>query len=426
MKLKKWQIFVIIMLVINIIGRVILRLSDSFCNFYAENIHVEIARIFARISGIFSFSVIEFLLYFAALSLLITIIIIILRAVKRKYNKNTAENEIENESAKSGSLAGDFRRLCIVLLCVGLSAAAVYMFNSEINYNRRPFSEEAGIITTEYSKEELRETIIYVLDIINDNLPYVERKELNEHINEFKPTADLEDTARKAMKQLSAEYPCLDTYYPNPKGVITSEFWLSRGMISGVYSPFTLEANFNGDMPSINKPFTVCHELSHLAGFMREDEANFIAFLACIKSGNADFAYSGAFGALEYLLNAYEGVATDEEITAIYQLIPIEVIMDMSVDNEYWYKYRQTVTKKVYHTINDTGLKINGQEDGVRSYGRMVDLLIAYQKTEAEKRSCYATTEDRLRTARLSVNRTIFLNVRAGEGARPYGLHHKI
>ena len=32
-------------------------------------------------------------------------------------------------------------------------------------------------------------------------------------------------------------------------------------------------------MPFYNIPHTICHELSHLKGYMREDEANFIGYL---------------------------------------------------------------------------------------------------------------------------------------------------
>ena len=37
-------------------------------------------------------------------------------------------------------------------------------------------------------------------------------------------------------------------------------------------------------MVSYNLPFTTCHELSHLRGFMQEEEANFIGFLACVNA----------------------------------------------------------------------------------------------------------------------------------------------
>jgi len=37
---------------------------------------------------------------------------------------------------------------------------------------------------------------------------------------------------------------------------------------------------------------------------------------------------------------------------------------------------------EVANQINDTYLKVNGQSDGVKSYDRMVDLLVSYRKTE--------------------------------------------
>ncbi|KAI4439854.1 hypothetical protein C824_002341 [Schaedlerella arabinosiphila] len=92
------------------------------------------------------------------------------------------------------------------------------------------------------------------------------------------------------MKKLAEEYPDLKGYYPHPKPVCISEI-LSYQNLSGVYSPFTIEANFNADMIDYNIPFTLCHELSHLRGFMQEEEANFIAFLACIGFGKQDFEF---------------------------------------------------------------------------------------------------------------------------------------
>ena len=39
---------------------------------------------------------------------------------------------------------------------------------------------------------------------------------------------------------------------------------------------------------------------------------------------------------------------------------------------------------EVANQINDTYLKVNGPSDRVKSYDRMVDLLISYRKTEQE------------------------------------------
>ena len=50
-----------------------------------------------------------------------------------------------------------------------------------------------------------------------------------------------------------------------------------------------------------NMPFTICHELAHLKGYIYEDEANFIAFMACINSDNLFFQYSGYLNVLNYV-----------------------------------------------------------------------------------------------------------------------------
>ena len=76
------------------------------------------------------------------------------------------------------------------------------------------------------------------------------------------------------MKGLADEYPQFKSWYPYPKPLIHPRL-LSVQQLTGVYSPFTVEANYNSEIPAYNIPHTICHELSHLKGYMREDEANF-------------------------------------------------------------------------------------------------------------------------------------------------------
>ncbi len=54
-----------------------------------------------------------------------------------------------------------------------------------------------------------------------------------------------------------------------------------------------------------NYPATYCHELAHLHGYIYEDEANFISYLACIESGDDFMAYAGYLSVLAYVDNAY-------------------------------------------------------------------------------------------------------------------------
>lgn len=39
---------------------------------------------------------------------------------------------------------------------------------------------------------------------------------------------------------------------------------------------------------------------------------------------------------------------------------------------------------QVSNQVNDTYLKINDQKEGVKTYGRMVDLMLAYHREEEE------------------------------------------
>ena len=179
------------------------------------------------------------------------------------------------------------------------------------------------------------------------------------------------------MNMLGELYSPLGTYYPRPKPVLFSRQILSPLQIAGIFSPFTIEALYNADMPDSQIPFTALHELSHLSGFMREDEANFIAFLACRESNDYDLLYSGYINALSYLLNAYDG---DDFIDLIHT-IPEQVRVEFAYRWSYWNSFLEkpagAAVAAVSNAVNDAYLKSQGQQDGVKSYGRVVDLLIA-------------------------------------------------
>lgn len=180
------------------------------------------------------------------------------------------------------------------------------------------------------------------------------------------------------MQQAAREFPSLQGYYPRPKQVTVS-YILSVQQLCGIYVPFTIEANFNGAMPNYNIPHTICHELSHLSGFMREDEANFIGYLACIRSDNQAFNYSGYLTGWVYAGNELAKIDMESYI-ALHEKLCEQAQTDLQENNIFWNRYEGKVAE-VSSQWNDTYLKINDQSEGIRSYGRMVDLMLAYHKT---------------------------------------------
>ena len=326
--------------------------TANFAEWYSEHIYPIAVESIDRVCGMIPFSVSEIGIYILILALLITLI----RMIVKSVHSHTLQ-------ALPGWLSG-------VLLAVGI-LAFLYTACCGINYHRKSFSEEEGIVTYEYSADELKEICIWLTEEINVRADDVGRDENG--------ILELEASEREggieAMQSLAEEFPVLEGYYPQPKALIISEILSYQGL-TGIYLPFTVEANYNGDMPAYDKPFTVCHELSHLRGFMEEQEANFIAFLACISSERADFQYSGYLSGWVYCMNALYR-ADYESWQAVRGLLDEAAEPDLTANNEFWDRYEGTISETA-ERINDTYLKANGQADGVKSYNRMVDLIVAY------------------------------------------------
>ena len=152
-----------------------------------------------------------------------------------------------------------------------------------------------------------------------------------------------------------------------------------------------MEANVNIDISPYSIGATMCHELAHLRGFMREDEANYIACRACMASDSPDLQYSGTMLALIHTGNALYGKDPERYFTVYREHYTEAVSRDLVANNEYWDQFEKPVIGdtsigEIADKVNDTYLKANDQTDGTQSYGRVVDLLLAeYKQRRMEK-----------------------------------------
>lgn len=254
------------------------------------------------------------------------------------------------------------------------------------NYYRYEFQEYCTFKVREYSSEELYELCEYLAEKCNETKVRIENVDKNGVVvlDDFSEVAD---EAASAYRELSKTYPVLKYCTGRAKPVLASHYMSYTGIV-GIYIPFTAEANVNDDVADYNRPADTCHELAHLHGFMREDEANFISYLACIASKEAYFQYSGYMMGLIYATNALYGENVSQ-YREIFSALTDEVKADLRYEDEYWDNLRNT---EAYQTVeaasdkvNDTYLKINGQKNGVKSYGEMVDLLLAQYLSEKDR-----------------------------------------
>ena len=333
----------------------------GFAQWYSVVVYDVLVSVLAPIFGIVPFSVVELLLYLLILSCIFLIgrflILFIRNWIRKKSNKRMVLNYI----------SGFF--LLVSVLFFG------YMVNCGINYHRDSFSKSSGIELEPYTMEELVQICKKMTEDVNHYAKLVTRDASGVMIL----TEDIQKIARESMKNLAKLYPELEGYYPQPKKLLFP--WiLSVQQVSGIYSPFTIEANYNSGMVDYNIPFTACHELSHLRGFMQEQEANFIAYLACENSDCVEFQYSRSMLGWIYCLNElYE-----EDYDVWYEIrVQLDSVVeaDLKANREFWAKYESKISQAA-DAWNDTYLKVNGQEEGIKSYDRMVNLLIDYHREQ--------------------------------------------
>jgi hypothetical protein len=149
---------------------------------------------------------------------------------------------------------------------------------------------------------------------------------------------------------------------------------LSYMGFSGYINPFTLEAHLNKNIPKISYPFTISHEIAHQYGISFENEANFFGLKNTLNSKDKVINYSGELVALQYLL--YDLRLKDKKGgSKLVDKLNGGVIKNLQEKRSYSEKFKnpfEPYIKKIY----DLFLKSNNQNNGIKSYNLVVNLLI--------------------------------------------------
>ncbi|MFV0361726.1 MAG: DUF3810 domain-containing protein [Suipraeoptans sp.] len=348
---KRKIITIAVLFIVSLAALITSKYNPGFANWYTSNVYPLLVNTIGRLVGFLPFLLFEFMIYALVIAFAVSIIRTILKV---KHDKKA-------------------RPFLLYIFNICLAASIIffsYTFGCGINYSADLFSDKENLTLNSYSTDALATVCSMLADRTNALSDSVFRNSSGDMVI----SNDERYEAVTSMELLSETYSSLNGYYPLPKKMINSGLMSYQG-ISGIYIPFTIEANYNNDMPDYNKPFTACHELSHLRGFMSEDEANYIAFLACINSESSDFNYSGYITGLSYCLSALRRADIDkyEEITAS---LDASVKHDLSVNSDFWNSY-DGVISDMQSKVNDSYLKAHGDSDGVNSYGRMVDLIVS-------------------------------------------------
>ena len=258
------------------------------------------------------------------------------------------------------------RFLAWVLL---IASFALWMFSTfwGLNYQSSSIAGELGLTLTKHTPDQLAELNRYLVGRANALADQIPRDAAGQSV-----ATDFTETAKRVAAELSK--------YSGRKEVPAKPIIASKPMsytqITGIFVPFTAESNVNTNNVAYDLPFVMAHENAHRYGVAPENEANFFAFYILEGSDDPQLSYSVLMAALRYCQNALYSADYDmfAEIYGTYHPL---VAADMAAYSEHWRQYEGKVAE-VSESVNNTYLVIQGAPDGVRSYGRVVDLMLAW------------------------------------------------
>lgn len=340
--------------------------SQIFSDWYIANILPIWINTYSRFTSIFPFSIGESLIILATVLVIGSVIIFLLGFLKLGKLKFIRRNYLNVISW--------------IVVCVLL----IQTLNCFILYHASTFESQYMNSADEYGFEELKNLRENIVKKLNSLSGKFERDNSGEIIYNV-DLSSMYSKCIESMQKLGTRYPNLSGYYPKPKRIYFSRF-MSQQYLSGIFFPFTLEANYNTEMYITNMPYTICHELAHLKGYIYEDEANYIAFMACVESDDLFFKYCGYLNVLNYVSNDFRRNA-DENTWNLRTVVNEEIVADnIFLTADAWERVNKTSVFKteaveaVTNKLLDSNLKINGVKDGIKSYSRVVRLLLCYDK----------------------------------------------
>jgi len=263
------------------------------------------------------------------------------------------------------------RDLLIVLSIVHFSFYLLW----GMNYFRQPLSKSFGMKETYTTEELIRLTSHLAIrtnslqeSLAGDSLQPVKIPQNRREIR--LETID-------AYAALSGDFPKLQYQTSSLKPSLFSTA-LSYMGYGGYLNPFTGEAQVNNRLPLFRYPVVCGHEIGHQLGYSAENETNFIGYLVTLKNQDPYFRYSAYAYGLSYCLSEVRR-RDKEAFEKVRDGLNPGVRANFKELQEFW-KAFQNPLEPVFKSVFNSYLQVNRQKDGIRSYNRVVSLMVSYYR----------------------------------------------
>ncbi|MDE7479388.1 MAG: DUF3810 domain-containing protein [Lachnospiraceae bacterium] len=376
-----------IMFIVGVAGVILINAASwqsvQFSDWYIKNIFPVWLNTYARLTSKVPFSVGEIMLILAVVITLFGLGFCVLNLISRqKYKK--AFRSFGKFYVWTVLVVSYVMTLNCFILYHSSSFSEKYL-SDKLETNRMVVSTSDYAVTQVHTKTYTKRELAILRDYIVGKCNELEKMIPHDDSGNAYYEGDLTEASRQAMMKFGEEYGQLSGFYVTPKYLSFSDFF-SQQYIMGYYFPFSMEANINSVMYITNIAPTICHELAHTKGFIFEDDANLIGYLACINSDDPFLQYCGYLSVLSYVNNDFlDSIGKNKNIYNNHVRISNAVADDnIFLTRENWQSVEKTsvvktsTVKKVSDKLMDTTLKLNGVEEGMLQYNNVVGLLLAY------------------------------------------------
>jgi Protein of unknown function (DUF3810) len=242
-----------------------------------------------------------------------------------------------------------------VLRAIARGAAVMYLAflaTWGLNYRRVPLTDKLAFDASRVTDEAASVLALRTVESLN-------RLYLRAHARptSLSALAASFDDAHRALGSREAVVP------GRPKQTLLGGYF-HYASIAGMTDPFFLETLIAPDLLDVERPFVIAHEWGHLAGYADESEANYLAWLTCLR-GDERAQYSAWLALLGDL----------------QPFVPKGARLDGGPRSDLFalrFRYARTspVLRAAARESYDRYLKANRVERGIESYDAVVQLIL--------------------------------------------------
>ncbi len=258
------------------------------------------------------------------------------------------------------------------LLFISLTVYIIFNIFWGLNYDRKGIAYQLQLPSLKYDTADLSTVQFLLLQKVNSSKQALLRQQAK-----YPSNKELFNRAAACYAQARQVFPFI-TYKPASIKASIFSWWGNYFGFTGYYNPFTGEAQVNTTVPKFLLPYTTCHEMAHQLGYAKEDEANFVGYLAAANSTDTLFHYSTYLDLFIYANRRLYFFDSAQARASAKLLLP-QVKDDITEWRNFARAHRSPIEPAI-SWMYAKYLTANRQPRGMLTYDDVIANLIAYYK----------------------------------------------